>query len=105
VQEIIAETKCFAVFGNGERKLLHLVVGRPYRIDDRSWACPVQLEGLHEKIPNIVGGDSWQALGLAIGLIRQLLGYLVEEGGKLYWEEGGEEMFLKELFPQLKDSN
>ena len=99
MQEIIAETKLFAVSGKGEKKSLRLAVGRPYRINDISWACPIQLEGLHEKLRDIVGGDSWQALGLAVGLLRQLLGYFVEEGGKLYWEDGGEEMELNDLFP------
>jgi len=105
VNEVIAEKEIFSVSAKGEKKRLRVVVGRPYRVGDVSWACPVQLEGLFNKLHDAVGVDSWQALGLTVGLVRQLLGYYVEDGGKLYWEEGGQEMMLNDLFPQLKASN
>jgi hypothetical protein len=105
VNEIIAETEIFAVSAKGEKQRLLLAVGRPCRVDEVSWACPVCLEGLLNKLRDAVGVDSWQALGLAAGLIRQLLGYYVENGGKLYWEEGGEEITLNDVFPQLTPSN
>ena len=105
MNEVIAEKTIFAVTAKGEKQWLRVAVGRPYQVDDVSWACPVQLDGLHNKLRDAVGVDSWQALGLAVGLIRQLLGYYLEDGGKLYWEEGGEEITLNDLFPQLKDSN
>lgn len=101
MNEIIAGKTVFAVTANGEKQWLRISVGRPYQVDDVSWACPVQLDGLHNKLRDAVGADSWQALGLAVGLIRQLLGYYLEDGGKLYYEEGGEEINLNDLFPQL----
>ena len=73
-------------------------------MNDVSWACPVSIEGLHAKLHDAVGIDSWQALSLAMGLTRQLLGYFLEDGGKLYWEEGGDEVILNDLFPQFKGS-
>ena len=98
--DLIAERRIVAVSAKGEKLALCVAVGRPYQVDDVSWACPVRIEGLYAKLHDAVGTDSWQALGLAIGLTRQLLGYFLEDGGKLYWEEGGSEMTLNDLFPQ-----
>jgi hypothetical protein len=105
VNEIIAETEIFATSAKGEKQQFHIAVGRPYCVDDVSWACSVRLEGLHNKLCDAVGVDSWQALGHAVGLNRKLLACYVEDGGKLYWEEGGEEITLNDLFPQLGASN
>ncbi|CAB1076355.1 hypothetical protein D1AOALGA4SA_4152 [Olavius algarvensis Delta 1 endosymbiont] len=98
----IAERTIFSISPNGEKKLLIIGIGQPYQVDDVSWACPVQVAGFHKKLRDPVGIDLWQALGLAIALLRQLLGYYVEDGAKLYWKEGGEKVLLEDLFPQLK---
>jgi hypothetical protein len=98
----IAERKIFSISPDGEKKFLKIAIGQPYQVDDVSWACPLIVEGLHKKLKDAVGIDSWQALGLAIALVRQLLGYYVEDGAELYWKEGGEKVSLDDLFPQLK---
>jgi hypothetical protein len=95
--ELIAERRIAAVSPKGEKLTLRVAVGRPYQVDDVSWACPVSIEGLYDKLHDAVGIDSWQALSLALGLARQLLGHFLEDGGKLYWEEGGSEMTLRDL--------
>lgn len=105
MNEIIAETEIFAVSAKGEKQRPRVAVGRPYCVDDVSWACPVQLEGLQNNLCDAVGIDPWQALALAVGLIRQLLGYYVEDGGRLYCAEGGQEITLNDLFPQLTTSS
>ena len=99
----IAERKIFSISPDGQKKLLRIAIGQPYQVDDVSWACPVIVDGLHKKFKDIVGIDSWQALNLAIALVRQLLGYYVEDGAELYWKEGGEKVSLDDLFPQLKN--
>ena len=98
----IAERKIFSISPDGQKKLLRIAIGQPYQVDDVSWACPVIVGGLHKMLKDIVGIDSWQALSLAIALVRQLLGYYVEDGAELYWKEGGEKVSLDDLFPQLK---
>lgn len=95
--ELIAERRIRAISAKGERLTLRVAVGRPYQVDDVSWACPVSIEGLHAKLHDTVGIDSWQALGLANALAQQLLGHFLEDGGRLYWEEGGSEMTLDDL--------
>jgi len=102
MNENIAERKLFSISPDGQKKILKITIGKPYQVDDVSWACSVNIEGLYKKLKDQVGIDSWQALSLAIALVRQLLGYYVEDGAKLYWEDGGEGVSLDDLFPQLK---
>lgn len=99
--QTIAERTLFAVAATGEKRTFRLAIGRPYRVDAVSWACPVALDGLHDRLHDIAGTDAWQALTLALNPTRQLLGYFVEDGGRLYWEEGGEALRLADLFPWL----
>jgi hypothetical protein len=99
MNEIIAEREIFAISPKGEKKKLHIALGKPYQVIKDEWTCPVQIKGLYENLRGINGIDSWQALTLAMILIHQLLSYFLENGGKLYWKEGGEEISLKEIFP------
>ncbi len=43
----------------------------------------MELAGLHERLPDIVGEDSLQALCLAIALVGKLLAAFVNCGGQL----------------------
>jgi hypothetical protein len=72
---------------NGERFDIRLRIGQPYQVNDVSWACPVALDGLDRQLPDMHGIDSWQALLLAISLVRNRLEHFLETGGKLYWRE------------------
>lgn len=101
---MIAERGIFSISPAGERKSLRIAVGTPYRVNDVSWACSATIEGLHNKLGEGVGVDSWQALVSAIGLVRQLLWNFLEDGGRLFWKEGGKEMALDDILPLLKIS-
>jgi hypothetical protein len=59
------------------------------------------MDGLHERLVDQHGVDSWQAMQLAYQLIAQLLGYFVQDGGQLYWVESREPMAFSELIPHL----
>ena len=102
MDDIITERKIFSLSPDGQKKILRIAIGRPYQVDDVSWACPLKFEGLLKKTINVVGIDSWQALNLTLALVRQLLNYYLEDGAELFWEEGGENISLEELFPQSK---
>ncbi len=95
----IAYRSIYAVSQDGGSRMVCLSIGAPYQISQDEWACAVGLSGLHESLHDIHGADSWQALQLAAQFIRKLLGYFVEEGGKLYWPSPDEEIALQELFP------
>jgi hypothetical protein len=98
----IAERTVFAVDKDGQEFEIRAAVGVPYEAESGSWACPVCLEGLRN-LPDMYGVDSLQALLLALKAIRNMLSYFVEQGGKLYWEKGGEELTVDELFEDREE--
>jgi hypothetical protein len=60
-----------------------VAIGQPYPRPDGSWACPVELSGLHDRLHDMIGEDSLQALCLAMRLCGKLLTAFVESGGHL----------------------
>jgi hypothetical protein len=96
----IAARTLTAVKPSGEEVSVTLRIGQPYEISSEEWACPVAIEGLQERLRDIHGIDSWQTIQLVQNLQAQLLGYFIEEGGKLYWPGTHECMELVELFPK-----
>ena len=77
---------------------IRICIGVPYEVGVDEWACPVALEGLHSALHDAHGIDAFQALMLAQGLARQLLGYFIEDGGKLLYEPGGAVVSVADLF-------
>ncbi|WP_414058216.1 DUF6968 family protein, partial [Staphylococcus aureus] len=66
-----------------------VLVGKPYaELDGERWACPVFLEGLDRRGPDIRGIDSMQALTLAIHFAQSALQSFVGQGLMLYWPDG-----------------
>lgn len=59
-------------------------IGSPYKIDDLSWACPFELRGVDSQYPDMQGGNSMQAIFLAIRLIKTRLGHLLDDGEIIY---------------------
>ena len=76
---------------DGSEVVLTAKIGKPYRVDEDTWACPVELIGLDEKLPDIPGTGSMQALCLAIGLVKMRLGHLLDRGEALYFSGDREE--------------
>jgi len=85
---------------NGTEKFsVSVRIGEPYRVNDVSWACPVAVEGVDEKLADMHGIDSWQALMLAVSLARSRLEDFLEKGGKLYWpDDPALELPLRNIF-------
>jgi hypothetical protein len=84
---------------NGERFNIAIRIGMPYQVNDVSWACPVAADGIDRKLADMHGIDSWQALLLAIGLVRNRLEHFLETGGKLYWPDNPSlEITLYDIF-------
>jgi hypothetical protein len=94
----IAERKLYAIAADGRGFEIHLAIGTPYQITKLEWACSSRVAGLLPDVKDVHGGDSWQALQLACQLAAQLLEYFVQDGGRLFQEEGGEPVQLSELF-------
>jgi hypothetical protein len=98
MNETIAERKIVFENKSGERKSITIRIGKPYAVGDSEWACPVALDGLYKDLHDQHGIDSLQSLNLAIGLARQLLSYLEEEGGRFFLEEGSAPIAVAEMF-------
>ena len=60
-------------------------IGRPYQAPEGEWACPVAMRGLYNRLPDVRGEDSLQALRLAASLVRTLLLGFVGDGGKIFF--------------------
>lgn len=83
----------------GKRFNITIRIGEPYQVNDVSWACPVAVDGVDTRLADMHGIDSWQALLLAISLVRSRLEHFREIGGKLYWpEEPSREITLRDIF-------
>ena len=81
----IATEELLWVRKDGAEVLITAKIGRPYRVDEDVWACPIELIGVDGKYPDMQGAGSMQALGIALRLIKTRLGHLLEDGEKLYY--------------------
>lgn len=88
--ELIATRRLRAKTPEGRLFEIEVGIGTPVCCGDQEWKCAVVLSGLHNKLSDQHGIDSWQALMLAQRLARQLLGYFVEDGGQLFNAESEE---------------
>src|SRR4051794_28331390 len=103
-REVIAERTVYAVDKYSRGFQISLLICKPYPTDSEEgkWACPAAIMGLHGVAPDITGADSWQALILAQELLKALVTWFVEDGGKLFWEENGLELTVEELFGGIR---
>ena len=62
------------------------------------------MEGLLGLNHDIYGVDSWQSLVLAQRIVHNILSYFVADGGKLFWEKGGEEISVAELYGDVEET-
>jgi uncharacterized protein DUF6968 len=98
IADTIAERQLACIKPNGDRVLVTLRLGKPYRASDVDWACPVALDGLERKLPDIHGVHSFQALMLAQKLLLQLMTGVVEDGGRFEDDEDGSPIDVTKLF-------
>ncbi len=99
-----AERRLWAIDATGREFALTIAVGEPYRVDGGDWACSVATEGLFDRLPDIHGVDSWQALQLALRLVASLLTGCATDGGRLFGFEEREPVAPYELFARVTTS-
>lgn len=97
-KELIAERTIYAIDKDSRGFEIRLMIGKPYPDPPNVWACPVAMVGLHGTFPDMRGVDSWQALMMAQRLIDGLLTGFVEDGGRLFYDENGDELAVSEVF-------
>jgi hypothetical protein len=96
MQPPIARLQLLAVRASGDRFPLTIEIGTPYEDPDHgAWRCPVSLAELYRRLPDLAGGDSFQALCVAIKFVGRTLSHFIEDGGKLFFlgGEGSEHEF------------
>lgn len=99
-QPFIASRKLLAIDADADEFELTIAIGEPYEISEREWACPVSVQGLQARIPDMRGVDSWQAMQLAYQTAAQALVYFVEDGGRLLQPENREPIMPEDLLPR-----
>jgi hypothetical protein len=98
MKQILAERKILGKRSNAEKFPITIRIGEPYEHNMGSWACPTALDGLHSKLADIHGVDSFQALMLGISLIKNLLVSFEEEGGELWTLDESERISVEDIF-------
>jgi hypothetical protein len=81
----VASAEIVCVAADGREFNATIAVARPYRAPTGEWRCPVVTSGLQERLPDMAGEDSLQALCMALSTVRILLEHLVEQGGQLLY--------------------
>ena len=80
---------------------IHIRIGRPYA-ESEDWRCPVAIEGIWARLPDMAGVDSFQALFLALSMTRQALEDFVEKGGILRWPGEEDPVSLESAFGKMR---
>ena len=75
----IATQEIIWLRADGTEVLIQACVGIPYKSSD-AWACPAALIGVDERYADRVGESSFQSLNIAMDMIRQRLGHLLDAG-------------------------
>lgn len=97
---VVAEKDLVAEAQDGAKTPVKVTIGRPYKVADKTWTCPLRLEGLG-RVSDGLGTDSWSALTVAIGVVRQHLSNTVAQGTRLTCAAEGTDVDLDDLFPQF----
>jgi hypothetical protein len=81
--EQVASVAFIWVDAKGAERRVTGIVGKPQELRDERWSCRYVLEGAIEQGVDVEGGDSIQALSLALyGLYHDLI-RLLGDGGRL----------------------
>lgn len=96
--QTVAEERLVGLRPSGASVQVVAAIGLPYQVSPEEWACPVSLAGLHDRLHDIHGGSSLQALCLAASLLRQLLTGFVEGGGRLLYADSKEPFSISSCF-------
>jgi hypothetical protein len=83
VREAIAEQRVIFESPGGVRRAGLIRIEKPYEVDETEARCPVVIDGLQERMPDVSGTSTLQALALAVWLCSSLLRDFVEAGGRI----------------------
>jgi hypothetical protein len=95
--EIIAQRNVYCVNKEGDKASVNIKIRKPRRVNEL-WETYVELQGLYDETFLIKGVDSFQALCLAMGFVRNALEKYINEGGRLLWSDQSGEINLDTMF-------
>ena len=96
----IAEVRLICIYADGSRQEVVAGVDLPYRTQTGEWACKATLSPMHQ-LRDVKGEDSFQALCLALSLIKQMLERFQDHGGQIL-DSGGAPLPLDAEFGRLQ---
>lgn len=88
---IVAERKLIMRGKDREEREIHIKIGRPYEVSKGEAACPLAIDGLYGRLPDIRGVDTFQALGLAMKFVQLTLKAWEKKGAVFLISEDGKE--------------
>lgn len=97
---MIAERRLTLISDAGEAREIVVRIGKPARSPDHAdFACECQIAGFGESsVKRIYGLDAFQSLQLALKFISMMVNhYSQEAGGRIYWQEPGDDMGFVEV--------
>lgn len=92
----IASLTLTAVPATGDAFEFVIAVGEPYLDRNGVWRCAATSDPLQRRLAPAGGADSFQALCLAVALLRSLLKAFEQEGGSFLFEG---ERWTTEAYP------
>jgi hypothetical protein len=95
--ETIAERRIYGIDQSGGSHSISIAISRPRQVNGL-WETYVELGGLYDAKYLIKGVDSFQAVCLAMGFIRNALEKYIREGGRLLWSDQSGEIDLDTMF-------
>jgi len=81
--DAIATLQMIQMDSGGERKPVRVEIGKPHYDKRGSWACPVLITNIDDKVREIHGEDSMQALCLGVQFVHRMLLSVRERGHRL----------------------
>lgn len=86
--DAIASLDLVEIVPSGKRVPTRIEISQPHPDERGSWACPVLISSISEKVSEIHGEDSLQALCLAVRFVHIVLRTRVERGSRLICDGG-----------------
>jgi len=97
MEDIIAERNLVGIDPDGSRFSIMLKLARPYA-DGDEWVCPIGAIGLHPELREVRATDSFQALMRGRKLLRQILEFFIDDGGRILSPEDATPISLDTIF-------
>jgi hypothetical protein len=99
--DVIARARFEYVVPGRPARDIQIVISRPYQTTSGEWACPAAIQGLHPELATMHGEDAFQALALALHLVRQLLEAAISQGASFRYPGSSDDVPLEAYFPAV----